>query len=175
MIRDRDAVGVPREIVQHVGGAAEGRLGVHHPRLAIERPEKGAKGDVGGERLERPESEPPVREARRAARHEFAAKDLPEHLDGEKEGRPRVDPPRTIRRQPAGRHDAVDVGMVLQPLAPRMEDHEPADRGAETLRVRGDLEQRARRPRGKRRSYTTRLLTSASRASSSGIVKTTCT
>src|SRR4029453_18292025 len=44
-----DTVGVPREIVQYVGGAAKGRLGVDHPRLAIEGSEEGSEGDVGRE------------------------------------------------------------------------------------------------------------------------------
>ena len=36
VVRDGHTVGVPREIVEHVGRAPEGRLGVHDPRLAIE-------------------------------------------------------------------------------------------------------------------------------------------
>jgi hypothetical protein len=38
------------------------------------------------------------------------------HVHGEKEGRPRVDPPRPVRRQPAGEYDAVDVRMMLEAL-----------------------------------------------------------
>ena len=44
VVRDGDAVGVAREVVQHVGRAAEGRLGVDHPRLTIERSEERAEG-----------------------------------------------------------------------------------------------------------------------------------
>ena len=44
----------------------------------------------------------------------------------------------------AGGHDAVDVRMMLQALAPRVQHHQPADGGAEPLRVGGDLEQRGR-------------------------------
>ena len=51
VIGDGDAVGVPREVVQHVGGAAKGRLRVDHPRLAMERSEPRAKGGLGGQRL----------------------------------------------------------------------------------------------------------------------------
>ena len=51
VIGDGDAVGVPREVVQHVGGAAKGRLGVDHPRLMIERSEPRAKGGLRGQRL----------------------------------------------------------------------------------------------------------------------------
>ena len=52
VIGDGDAVGVAREVVQHVGGAAKGRLGVDHPRLAIERSEPRAKGGLRGQRLQ---------------------------------------------------------------------------------------------------------------------------
>ena len=49
VVGDRDTMGVPREIVQDVGGAAKGGLGVDHPCLAIEGSEEGAEGDVGPE------------------------------------------------------------------------------------------------------------------------------
>ena len=52
VIRDGDAVGVAREVVQHVGRTAEGRLGVDHPRLTIERSQERAEGHVRGERCE---------------------------------------------------------------------------------------------------------------------------
>jgi hypothetical protein len=74
--------------------------------------------------------------------HEFPAKDLPEHLHGEKEGRPRVDPVRPIGRQPASGHDTVDVGMMLEALPPGVEDHEAANRRAQALRIGRDLQQR---------------------------------
>ena len=46
VIGDGDTVGVAREVVQHVGGAAEGRLGIDHPRLTMERSEQRAKGGL---------------------------------------------------------------------------------------------------------------------------------
>ena len=70
---------------------------------------------------------------------EFAPKDMSEHRDRQKEAWPRVDPLGAIRRQAARWHDAVDVGMVLQPLAPGMEDHQPADVATEALRIARDL------------------------------------
>ena len=51
VIRDGDAVGVARQVVQHVGGTAKGRLRVDHPRLAMQRSEPGAKRRLGGQRL----------------------------------------------------------------------------------------------------------------------------
>ena len=146
VIGDGDAVRVPREVVQHVGGAAKGRLRVDHPRLTIERSEKRAKGGLRGQRLQGTRKREPSFAKRLAqAGDEFPAKDLPQHLDGEKEARARVDPPRAIGRETASGHDTVDMRMMLQALPPRVEDHQPADRGAEALRVGGDLEQRRRR------------------------------
>ena len=51
VIGNGDAVGVAREVVQHVGGAAKGRLRVDDPRLAMERSEPGAKGGLGRQGL----------------------------------------------------------------------------------------------------------------------------
>ena len=52
-----------------------------------------------------------------------------------------MNPTRPIGRQTARGHDTVDVGMMLEALAPRMEHHEPANRRAQALRIRRDLQQ----------------------------------
>jgi hypothetical protein len=49
-----------------------------------------------------------------------------------------------IGREPARRHDAVDVWMADQGLPPRMEDAQHADLGAKMARVGGDLAERRR-------------------------------
>ena len=51
---------------------------------------------------------------------ELAPKQLAEDGNRQEEARPRVNPLGAIRRQSASRHDAVDVGMVLKPLATRV-------------------------------------------------------
>ena len=146
VIRDGHPVRVSREILQHVGRTAKGRLGIDHPALSKEGPEKGPKGGRGGERLERPRKvQSALVKGVAQAGDEFPAKDLPEHLHGKKEGLARVDPSCAVRGHAAGRHHAMDVRMMLQALAPRVEDHQPADGGAEALRVGRDLEQRGRR------------------------------
>ena len=96
VIRDGDAVGVPREVVQHVGGAAKGRLRVDHPRLAMERSEpRRERRPRGRAAARRPETTSrPLAKRRAQAGDEFPAKDLPQHLHRQKEGRARVDPPR---------------------------------------------------------------------------------
>jgi hypothetical protein len=146
VIRNRDAVRVPREVVQHVRGTAKGRLRVDHPRLAIERSEIGPKGRLRREGLEPARKlQPALRERLAQAGHQFAAIDLPEHRYRQEEGRARVDPARAVGGEPPGRHDAMDVGMMLQALAPGVEDQQSADRGPQALGVGGDLEERGRR------------------------------
>jgi hypothetical protein len=71
----------------------------------------------------------------------LAAKEFPQDQDREEETRASMDPPGAVRRQAAHRHDAVDVGMVLQPLAPRVEHHQSANRAAQALGISRDLEQ----------------------------------
>ena len=52
-----------------------------------------------------------------------------------------MDPPGAVRRQAAHRYDAVDVGMVLQPLAPRVQHHRAANGAAKALRIPRHLKQ----------------------------------
>ena len=56
-----------------------------------------------------------------------------------------------IRREPAGRHDAVDVRMADQGLPPRVEDAQDADLRAEMARIGRDLAQRRRTGAGRAR------------------------
>ena len=51
VIGEGDAVRVPREVVEHMGGAAKGWLRVDDPRLTMERSEPRAKGGLTGQRL----------------------------------------------------------------------------------------------------------------------------
>jgi len=47
---------------------------------------------------------------------------------------------RPIECEPTGRHDATDMGMMLEVLSPGMQHTEHPDVGAEMLRVASDLE-----------------------------------
>jgi hypothetical protein len=53
-----------------------------------------------------------------------------------------MNPARTIRREAAGRHDAVDVRMMIEVLAPCMQHGREADLRAQALRILGDRRQR---------------------------------
>ncbi len=93
---------------------------------------------------------------REQPRDEEPAEQLGEHVDRKKEGRPRRDPARAVERDPAARHDHVDVRVVGQRRpsasfsnrlrlpepqagsAPGLERGGDADAGAEVTRVGGD-------------------------------------
>ena len=83
--------------------------------------------------------------ARRSASTNFPRKTRLRTLHGEEEaGVLRGDPARVIEGESARRHDAVDVGMTDQRLAPGVEDAEHANLGTEMAGVGGDLTERRR-------------------------------
>ena len=75
---------------------------------------------------------------------ELAAKHAAEHPDRQEEAGAWVDPARVIRRETAGRDDAMDVRMMQQILSPSVQDAQEADLRAQVFRIGGDLEQRLR-------------------------------
>ncbi len=75
---------------------------------------------------------------------QFAAKEFPEDGNREEEARAGVKPAGAVWRETAHGDDAMDVGMVLEPLSPRVEHHQPTDGGAQSLWIRGHLQQRRR-------------------------------
>ena len=146
MIGDRDAVSVPREIVQDVLGSAEGRLRVDDPVVAKEGAEQGAQRRwSSASRLEvaRKHRAVPATKGVLSDRRQTSAKHATQDLHREEERIARMDPPRAgrARGRPTG-IDAVDVRVVQQILSPRVEHAEKADRGTEMLRRAGDLEER---------------------------------
>ena len=170
MIGDGDAVGVPREVVQHVARGCR-RAAWRRPPTSGDR----AIGETRGRRrrwraaaarpetTRRPLRETPREARRRASRERPGAAPAPA---GRSVGRA------WIHRvpsgaEPAGGHDAVDVRMMLQASAPTCGG--PSARRSRRPGVSGSRRPAAAWPRlaRNRRSYTTRLLASASRASGS--------
>jgi hypothetical protein len=72
---------------------------------------------------------------------ELATKDAAENADGQEETGRSSDPSRVIDGKAAGRHDAVDMGMVLEVLSPGVQDAEQSDIGAQVLRVASNFQQ----------------------------------
>jgi hypothetical protein len=78
---------------------------------------------------------------------EQPAKQARQHTDRQEEAGPAPDPARAVGRRAAARHDAMDVRMMVQVLAPSMEHGDEPDLGAEMLRIGRDGAQRlGRRP-----------------------------
>jgi len=125
LIGDRYAVGVARQIGEHLLRAAKRRLAVDHPSFTVQHVEGrqvgGGQLSALGRRLDR--------------REDFASKELSQDSYRKKEIRSAPDPPVTVDRESAARHDAVQVGMQGQLLAPGMEDGQDADASAQVLGV----------------------------------------
>jgi hypothetical protein len=71
---------------------------------------------------------------------ELAAKDSAEHLDRQEEPVARRDPMGVVGSKAASSGNAVDMGMMLQPLVPGMEHAEEADLRAEVAGIASDLQ-----------------------------------
>jgi len=100
LVGDRHAVGVARQVREHLLGTAEGRLAVDHPLLVIKR----AEGrQVGGGQIAR-------RDGGLERRQQLATEQLGEDLHREEKIRSAPDPPVAIDGEPAAWHDAVQVG-----------------------------------------------------------------
>jgi hypothetical protein len=69
---------------------------------------------------------------------EQASEQAREHPHGQKEAGPTGNPTIAIRRDAATGDDAMNVGMVVEVLAPSMEYGRDADVSAEMLRIGGD-------------------------------------
>ncbi len=87
MVGDGDAMGVARQIMQHMLRATEGRLGIHHPVLSIKSTQEEGEMLLFMKRHALAEEAQLMagKERRRNPGDELAAEDAAEHLDGQKE------------------------------------------------------------------------------------------
>ena len=142
MVGDRDAVGIAREIMQNMFGAAEGWLGVDDPVLSEELSQKSAEGTWFGESLKRAvELELVLLEELSESRGELASKDATECTDGQEEAVRRSDPSGATGCKATSGNDVMDVGMMLQILPPSMEYAKKSDLGSQMLRITGEFQQ----------------------------------
>ena len=134
---------VPGQVFENLFGSSPWRLGVHDP-LGL-----GAGGELelelawvcqGGElRVER---EPSLVEGAAKQSQELTPEHAAEHAHRQEESGPAGNPARAIESQPTSRHDAMHMRMVLEVLAPGVEDRQDSDLGPEMLGIDGDLLQR---------------------------------
>ena len=139
-IGDGDAVGVAAQIGQHLLGPRKRALGIDDPFGAAQSPEASGEGCRFGQRRKRAgEAQFAGLERRKQPFGEQRAEPAGEHPHRQEEPRPTSDPSCLVRRQAATRHDAVQVRVVLQGLAPRVQHGDRADLGTEVTGVGGDL------------------------------------
>jgi hypothetical protein len=138
-----DAMGIAAEIGQHLLGVAEGWLGVDDPIDAPQLAEPACEGDGFGEcRKLAEETEFAGREVGAQRVEEEPPEQPREDTHRQKEAGSAGHPARTVERWTAAGHDAMDVRVVMQVLAPGVKHGDQADLGAEMLRVGGDGAQR---------------------------------
>ena len=133
-IGDGDAVGVAREIAQHLLGSGERVLGVDHPFDLAQRGRKRLKARLSASAAWSPKNlkRPCVWALTSIARNRPRNRRDNTLTCTRKRGR-LGDPSRAILRQPSARHDHVHVRMMGHSRTPGMEHRDDADAGAQVL------------------------------------------
>jgi hypothetical protein len=141
VVGDGNAVSVASQIVEDMFCPGERRLGVDDPVLTEELMEETAEAIGLSEADERAvELELVLVKDLLEPGGELAAEDAAEYADGQEETWRGGDPAGAILSQAASMNDAVDVGMMLEVLAPAMEYAEQTNVGSEMLRISRDFE-----------------------------------
>jgi len=136
MIRNRHAMDRARPIFQHVGRAAKRRFGIDHPLSVLERGQEllPRLGGSQGMTVARPR-QAALRMILAEPGQEETPKHPTQHADWEEEGGAARQPLGPIRGQPASGNHTVEMGMMVQGLAPGMQHREEADVRAEMPRI----------------------------------------
>jgi hypothetical protein len=128
MIGNRDPVRVAADVVHHLLGSGEGRLGVDDPLRVAHRIEMTAETLRSSKSLE--ESEEPEFagvESLLQILQEQSAEQARQHPYGQEETGAARNPPGAIGRDSATRDDTMQVGMMEQILPPSVQHGEKAD------------------------------------------------
>jgi hypothetical protein len=145
-VGDGDAMRIAAEISQHLFGTAEWRLGIDDPVGPSELIEAlSERGGIGEVCEIAKEAQLASREGGLQLLQKQAAEQPREDAHRQEEAGPASDPACAVERGSTAGHDAVDMRMVLQGLAPGMEDGGHAELSAEMLGVGRDGGERLRR------------------------------
>src|SRR4051794_37639888 len=136
-------MGIATEIIENPLGSAERSLGIDHPTNGAQRAQAGGEDGWRGQAGQIAE-EPEVAgiERRLEAGQKESSVETRQHLYRQKEAGAAADPTGPVDRGPATRHDAVDMGMMVQVLPPGMQDGHQPDLGAEMPGIGSDDAQR---------------------------------
>jgi hypothetical protein len=140
VVGDGDAMGIAGQVFEDVGRILDGLFRVDHPLLLVQGGEEPLPGLGRGELPTAPrEGQVALRVALRQAREVEAPEPPREDPDGQEEVGATRHPPRAISRDPPGRQDTMEMGVMVELLAPGVEHSETADLRPEMLGVPGDV------------------------------------
>jgi len=134
MVRDRDAVGVAREVVEHGRGPAKRRLRIDDPGVATQGVDARLKRRRcldGRER--RREDQTLLTRGDLEPRQEPVGKGPRQGADGKEKRRAGRHPAVAVDVEGAPEHDAVQVDVEAELLIPRVEDREHAELAAQVM------------------------------------------
>jgi len=113
VVGDADAMGVAGQVVEDVLGTSEGPLGVDHPILTEQRPQKSMEGFLFAESFQASGKQQfPVTESALEPGDELATKDAAQHFYRQEEVVLRMDPARVVWGQTSGGYDAMHVRVM---------------------------------------------------------------
>src|SRR4029077_2427085 len=141
VIGNGDAMGVAAQVAEHLGGSAEGRLGIDDPLLVLQLLHQSRKqflvleGGCGTAAVQRSVAVEALQSAQ-----ELVAKDAAKHRNGQQEARMRMDPALVIWGESAAGDDTVDMRMEQDVRTPAMQDGKEADLRAEAFGIGGNLQ-----------------------------------
>ena len=143
-IGDRHPMSIRTEVAKHLFGSAERWFAIDHPvrrvKLADQTSEESGLSQAAKQAV-KPELSGRV--GLLEGFEKLAAEDLAENRFRKKEAlTSRAHPTGMVASQTAGSSDAVNMGMMLQLLIPRMQNAEEADLGAEAPGVCGNFDER---------------------------------
>ena len=126
VIGDGDAVDVAPQIANQVGGVVEGLLGIDHPVVAAQRLKQRLPAGFGGKRGLSAQAQLAMIVECLQGSEELAPEDLGQRFDAKQEVLGGAHEGAAVVLERSAGDDAVDVRVVVQRLAPGMQDHDDA-------------------------------------------------
>jgi hypothetical protein len=142
VIGNGDAMGIAGQVVKHMLRPSERAFRIDYPILAKEWSEESVKGFLSGQCLEATgKHELALTKGAFQASGKLAAKDTAERFHRQEKGVAGMDPALVVWRQTTRGDHAVNVGMMLETLAPGVEHAQKADLRTEVLGIGRYLQQ----------------------------------
>ena len=143
VVGDGDAVGIAGQVLEHMLGVLDGLLGVDDPLLVAQGGEEPLPGRGLGEFPTAPrEGQLALRVGLCQARDVEVPEAAREDADGQEEVRSTRHPPCAIGRHAPGGQDTMEMGVMVELLAPRVQHGKAPNLRTEMLGVARDVLER---------------------------------